>query len=169
MDLKQITQAHIYTGDDRQLRGVVEELELGEVGLTEVEHSSLGMVGVLNLPGRPVQAVGGTLTIRHMDEELERELLNPTRRHNWQLHQRVDVFDSAGYADAKSHVIVHQIGFHIMTRNAVTSRLGEGVMPAYQITVPYLRQFRDGDNTNILLLDVFADVYEVNGASVWAQ
>lgn len=169
MDLRQITQAHVYTGDDRLLRGVVEEMEIGEVGLTEVEHNALGMLGTLNLPGRPLQPITATITVKHMDEELERELMNPALRHNWQLHQRVDTFDVEGYSAAKSHLIVHQVGFHVMKRQSVTSKLGEGVMPAYEVSCPYLRQFKDGDNTNILLVDVFRDVYEVNGQSVWAQ
>lgn len=168
MDLRQITQALVYDEND-ELRGAVEKMEIGDVGSSEVEHKALGMVGVLNLPGRPVEAVTAKLTLKSMDEELERRLLNPAARHNWQLHQRVDVFDQGGFSPTKSHVIVHQVGFHTMKRPSFSSELGENGMPEYELSVPYLRQFRQGEQQDILLLDIFNDTYQINGQDVWPR
>ena len=56
MNLGQITDADIYI-DGTDVKRQVAEFSLDDLEHTEVEHSSLGMVAVLNLPGRPVKAI----------------------------------------------------------------------------------------------------------------
>ena len=47
----QITQADCYI-NEVDVCGRVTELDMGEIAHAEVEHQTLGMIGVLKLPGR---------------------------------------------------------------------------------------------------------------------
>ena len=166
MNLKQITQALVYDGET-SLRGMVEKLTLEGRKSTEVEHKALGMVGILMLPGRPIQAIKGKIEIGHVDDEYERSLANPAKLQNWQLHQKVDV-DADGYSNEKSHTIVHHVKFYVMEDDGVDMELGEKAKVEYSISVPFLKQTVLGVETPIFELDVFNDVYKVNGQNVWA-
>ena len=42
------------------LAGRVMELDLGDFGYEEVEHTTLGMIGIIKLPSRAVSAIEGT-------------------------------------------------------------------------------------------------------------
>ncbi|MEC5291973.1 phage major tail tube protein [Aurantimonas sp. C2-6-R+9] len=168
MDLKQISQAHVYDVDQR-LFGLVDKLTLDGRKTTEVEHKTLGQVGVLKLPGRPLQAVTGKIMIGHLDDGYDRQLSNPAKQHDWQMHQKVDVSDETGYSFDKSHTIVWHARFRFMEDDGMDTELGEKAGIEYAITLPYLRIFREGDATPIWFLDVFNDVFEVNGERVWKE
>lgn len=167
MDLKQITQALVYDRD-LLLRGLVNKLTIEGRKSTEVEHKTLGMVGMLTLPGRPLQAITGTIEIGHLDDAYDRALANPARQHDWQLHQTVDVSDADGYSAAKSYTLVHHLKFRVLGDDGFTSELGEKAGIEYQITIPFLKQSVLGQDTPIFELDVMNDVYKVDGESVWA-
>ena len=166
MDLSQITQAHVYDRETR-LRGKVEKLGFDERALTEVEHKTLGQVGVLTLPGRPHEALKGKITIGHIDEQLERSLANPTMTHDWQLHQKVDVSDAGGYSATKSHTIVWHAKFRFMKAGGVDTALGEKATVEHEISIPSLKIYRLGDAEAIWELDVWNDIYEINGVPVY--
>ncbi len=46
------------------------ELDLGEIGHAEIEHQTLGMIGVLKLPWPAVQAIEGKISFEWLDEEV---------------------------------------------------------------------------------------------------
>lgn len=166
MNLKQITNALVYDRETH-LRGLVDKLTIDGRKTTEVEHKTLGMVGMLKLPGRPLQALTGKIAIGHLDEEYDRLLINPMTRHDWQLHQKVDVIDYDGYSQAKSHTIVHHMRFSFMEDDGIDTELGENAGIEYTITIPFLKQSVLGSATPMFELDVFNDIYKVNGERVW--
>ena len=162
----QITNADMYiNGTD--VKGRVSEFDLDGEGATEVEHSALGMIGVLKLPGRPMEALTGKIGFEWVDEVFERDLLNPTKRHTIQLHSYVDVFDESGLNHEKSHTLVTHIGFHTLKRSGFKAKLGDGVGTEYAITIPSFSQKVYGDATPIIEFDAFAGIYNVNGEPVW--
>lgn len=162
----QITNADMYI-NDTDVRGRVAEFEFDDIGSTEVEHSALGMIGVLKLPGRPVEAIGGKIKFEWLDDEIERGLLNPTKRHKIQLHSYVDVFDENGLNTEQSHTLVTHVGFHVVKRGGFKSKLGDPIGTEHAITIPYFSQKVYGDATPIIEFDVFSGTYNVNGEPVW--
>ncbi|MCC2099164.1 MAG: phage major tail tube protein [Hyphomicrobiales bacterium] len=163
----QITNADVYLDGDNVLKGRVAEFDMGEIGSTEVEHKTLGMIGVLKLPGRPVEAIEGKITFEWLDEEVERLLINPTKRHNIQLHSYVDVFDEEGLNVEKSLTLVTHVGFMTMKSGGKSAKLGETMGVEHTITVPTFMQKVYGDATPIVEFDAWNGIYNVNGEPVW--
>lgn len=162
----QITNADILlNGTD--VAGRVAEFEMDDIASTEIEHATLGMIGVLKLPGRPVDAITGKIKFEWLDEELERALLNPTTRHQLQLHSFVDVFDQNGLSLEKSHTLVTHVGFHAVKRSGFGGKLGETIGTEHMITIPSFSQKVYGEAKPIIEYDVFSKVYNVNGEPVW--
>lgn len=166
MKIGQLTNADVLiNGVD--MKGRVGSLELDGDGLTEVEHAALGMIGMLKLPGRPMEAITAKIKFDWLDEELERALINPTKRHALQLHSHVDIHDETGLNLEKSHTLVTHIGFQFMKRSGFTAKLGETAGIEHTITVPSFSQKVYGDATPIVEFDVFNSIYNVNGEPVF--
>lgn len=162
----QITNADIYLGD-ANVRGRVAEFDPGEIGHQDVEHDTLGMIGVLKLPGRPLQAIEGKISFKWLDEEIERQLLNPTKFPKIQLHSYVDVFDEDGLNAEKSHTLVTHIGFSSLKRGGMSAKLGDPMGTEYDISIHNFVQKVYGAATPIIEFDVFNGIYKVNGEDVW--
>jgi P2 family phage contractile tail tube protein len=168
LKIGQITNADLYiNGVD--VKGRVEDLDLGDIGSTEIEHATLGMIGVLKLPGRPVEAIDGKIKFEWLDEVIERGLLNPTKRQTIQLHSYVDVFDESGLSSEKSHTLVTHIGFHVMKRGGLKAQLGKGMGSEHSITIPSFSQKVYGEATPIIEFDVMSGIYKINGKDVWPR
>lgn len=166
MDLKSITQADIYDTENR-LRGLVDMFAIDGRSYTEIEHKTLGQVGVLKLPSRPLEALEGKIKIGHLDDEYDRVLSNPAITHDWQMHQKVDVNDAGGYSVTKSHTIVWHAKFRILGDDGMDTELGEKAEIEYKLSIPALKIYRLGDENAIWELDVWNDVFEINGQPVW--
>lgn len=164
----QITQGDVYI-NDVDVCGRVAELDLGEIGHTEVEHKTLGMIGVLNLPGRPVEAIAGKITFEWLDEEVSRSILNPTKVIKLQLHSYVDVFDGEGLNSDQSHTLVTHIGFQTMKTGGRTAKLGENLGQEHDISIGYFVQKVYGADTPIIEFDAWNNVYRIDGEDVWPR
>lgn len=164
----QITNADAYiNGVD--VCGRVSEIDLGEIGHQEVEHSSLGMIGVLKLPGRPVQAIEGKITFEWLDEGVSRSILNPTKMTKLQLHSYVDVFDGEGLNTTESHTLVTHISFQMMKTGGRTAKLGEQMGQEHDISIGYFMQKVYGADTPIIEYDGWNNIYRIDGEDVWPR
>lgn len=164
----QITQGDVYI-NDVDVCGRVAELDLGEIGHTEVEHKTLGMIGVLNLPGRPVEAIAGKISFEWLDEEVSRAILNPTKVHKLQLHSYVDIFDGEGLNSDQSHTLVTHIGFQMMKTGGRTAKLGESLGQEHDISIGYFVQKVYGADTPIIEFDAWNNIYRIDGEDVWPR
>ena len=162
----QITNADLYL-NSTDVKGRVAEFTPDDLSLTEVEHKTLGMIGVLKLPGRPVDAIGAKIKFAWLDEAIERGLINPTKRQTIQMHSYVDVFDETGLNVEKSHTLVTHVGFQLMSHGLLSGKIGDAVGVEHSITIPSFSQKVYGDSTPIVEFDVFASIYNVNGEAVW--
>lgn len=170
MDLRQCTQALIYEGAGNLLLGSIDKFAITDGRkATTVEHKTLGQVGVLELPGRPQAAIKGKITSPTLIEGMDRTLISPTRLHDWQMHKKIDVSDEAGFSEEKSHTVIWHAKFRTIGDDGITAELGEKDGVEYEVTVPYLRIFVEGQNTPIWFLDVFNNVFQVNGRDVWPR
>ncbi len=162
----QITNADVYI-NEVDVAGRVAELDMGEIAHQEVKHETLGMIGVMNLPGRPVQEIGAKISFEWLDDAVMRDIINPTKRSKLQLHSFVDVFDSDGLNLDKSHILVTHIGFLMMKTGDLKSKLGDQMGITHDITVASLTQKVYGESTPVIEFDVFAQIYKINGENVW--
>ena len=162
----QITNADLYL-NEVDVRGRVNEFDMGDLGHQEVEHSALGMIGVLKLPGRPVQAIEGKINFDWLDEEVERDMANPTKSHRAQLHSYVDIFDEDGLNPQRSHTLVTHLGFYVLKSGGRSAKLGEQMGSEYEITVHAFTQKLYGAEVPIIKIDIFNSIYEINGKQVW--
>lgn len=164
----QITQSDVYI-NDVDVCGRVAELDLGEIGHTEVEHKTLGMIGVLKLPGRPVEAITGKISFEWLDEEVSRSILNPTKVTKLQLHSYVDVFDGEGLNSDQSHTLITHIGFQMMKTGGRSAKLGENLGQEHDISIGYFVQKVYGADTPIMEFDAWNNIYRINGEDVWPR
>lgn len=162
----QITNADLYLNSN-DVKGRVAEFDMGEVGHQEVEHSALGMIGVLKLPGRPVQPIEGKIMFEWLDEEVERIMMNPTKVNKIQLHSYVDIFDAEGLNADQSHTLVTHVAFNLMKTGGRPAKLGEQMASEHDICIHSFVQKVYGDSTPIIEFDVFSGIYSVNGENVW--
>ncbi|KEY05838.1 MULTISPECIES: phage major tail tube protein [Brucella] len=164
----QITQADCYI-NEVDVCGRVAELDLGEIAHAEVEHQTLGMIGILKLPGRPVQAIEGKISFEWLDEEVSRNILMPTKVHKLQLHSYVDIFDGEGLNAERSHTLVTHIGFQMMKTGGRTAKLGENLAQEHDISISTFKQSVYGGDTPIIEFDAWNNIYRINGADVWPR
>lgn len=162
----QITNANLYL-NEVDLKGRVAEFDLGDFGSTEVEHKALGMIGVLKLPGRPVEAIEGKASFEWLDGDVEMMLLNPTRTLRFQLHSYVDVFDADGLNAEQSHTLITHVGCLPLKRSGVAGKLGEQMGAEHALSITYFMQKVYGAGTPIVEYDGFNQIYNVGGVPVW--
>lgn len=164
----QITDADCYiNGVD--VCGRVAELNMGEIGHQMVKHSALGMIGVLELPGRPVQAIKGKISYEWLDEEVARQIGNPTVMNRLQLHSLVDIFDENGLNAAASHTLVTHIGFQTGKSGGGVAKLGEQMKLAHDIAISTFSQKVYGEDVPMVEFDAWNNIYRVNGQNVWPR
>lgn len=164
----QITDADCYiNGID--MCGRVAELNFGTLGHTMVRHSTLGMVGVLELPARPVKAIRGSISFDWIDEEVYRRLLNPTIVTPLQLHELVDIFGPEGLDAAASHTLVTSVGFQTMDSVFGASKLGTPKGVKHDITIGAFAQKVYGEEVPIVEFDGWNNIYKTNGQDVWPR
>lgn len=149
------------------IAGRVMELDLGEFGYTEVEHKALGMIGVLKLPSRAVEAIEANIKYEFLDPSLKREILNPTKTHRLQLHQYVDVSGPDGLDIEASHTLVHHVGFRTMKTKKGASKLGENLEMENTISVTSLVTKVYGEEVPILEYDIFNKIHKINDEDVY--
>ncbi len=163
-----ITQADCYI-NEVDVCGRVAELDLGEISHTEVEHQTLGMIGILKLPGRPVEAIEGKISFEWLDEEISRQILLPTKTHRLQLHSKVDIFDQDGLNAEKSTTLITRIGFSSMKTGGMKSKLGENMGQEIDISITSFTQMVYGSTAPIIEFDAWNNIYRINGADVWPR
>ena len=162
----QVTNATVYQ-DEVDLVGVLKEADLGEIGLMEVEHETLGQIGVAKFPGRPVQAIEGELTWNYMVEAQMRRMSNPGVLQELYFHHHVDVFGEAGLSEEKSHTIVTLIKFFVISNSGMNPKLGEAQNPTSTISIHRFRQGVRGAETPIIDFDLATTLYQVDGKDVF--
>jgi len=161
-----ITQADVYINGNRFI-GRVKEFEIPEFGHKMVTHEALGMIGILELPSRAVEALKGKIIFDYIDYEADQMVLNPTKVHYWQLHSYVDVFDAGGLNADKSHRRIVTVGVMFAKSNGLSIKLGENVERELEVSVVSLIDKVSIVATPLLEYDVFNGIYRINGVSVW--
>lgn len=161
-----ISNADVYM-DDNRLIGRVKEFEIPEISYKMISHEALGMIAVLELPSRAVEALKGKITFDYVDHDAERLHLNPTVTRRWQLHSYIDIWRAGGLDRDKSHKLITTLGALPAKSGALGHTLGEAVNREVEISIPYLVHKISTSDVPLLELDVFAGIHRINGENVW--
>ena len=91
----QITDAPVYL-DDKSLVGLCKEFMIPELETQQLEHETLGSIGVLKLPRRGLSAVEGSILMDFAEPEFLGITSNPRKAAVFQIHSKLDVFNALG-------------------------------------------------------------------------
>jgi phage tail tube protein FII len=149
--------------------GRVKGVDLGDVGHEEIEHKTLGSIGVLKLPTRALSPIEATSKYEWLDPDLKRQVLLPTKTHDLQLHQYVDVSGPDGLDLTKSHQLVTHVGFRSLKTKQGESSLGEGVEMEQNWSIVKIIQKVFGEEDAIMEFDFFNGVHKIDGKDVWPR
>ena len=162
-----ITDAPVYL-DDKSLVGVCEEFSIPELEVGQIEHNTLGSVGVFKLPGRGnLTPTDGSMVLQSPDPELITLSSNPRKALRFQLHSKVDVFDAMGFDEANATTIVTHVTALFYKRIFPAGKRGEAGKYTAEFSITRLMQRDITSQTPIVEIDFFANIYKVNGEDVW--
>lgn len=163
----QITDAEIYLGD-KSLVGICEEFNLPDLEIGQIEHSTLGSVGVFKIPARgQLQPTDGSMVLISPDQELITLSANPRKAVQFQLHSKVDAFDAMGWNIDSSTTIVTHVTALFYKRVFPSGKRGEAGKYTADFSVTRLMQRDFNSATPIVEIDLFSNIYRVNGEDVW--
>ena len=169
-----ITDAPVYLEGDKSLLGICEEFNVPELEVGQIEHSTLGSIGMFKLPGRGNLApTDGSMILISPDPELITLSSNPRKAVRFQLHSKIDAFDALGLVEETSTTIVTHVTALFHKRIFPSGKRGQANSEAGKYTgefsVTQLMQRDIASSTPIVEIDFFANVYKVNGEHVWPQ
>ena len=163
----QITDAPLYL-DDKSLVGICEEFTVPELEVGQIEHSTLGSIGVFKLPARgQLQPTDGSLVLSSPDPELITMSSNPRKALRFQLHSKVDAFDAMGLAEEKSTTIVTHVTALFYKRIFPSGKRGEAGKYTAEFSITRLMQRDIKSEKPIIEIDFFANVYNGPDGPMW--
>lgn len=164
----QITDADLYN-DEKELLGVVKEFKIPSMEITTIEQEGLGSVGVLKLPSRGLSALEGTLKLLYPEQSLLRAMNLPTKVVSFQLHEKLDIFNPDGFDEAESTVLITHVRAMFSKVEGGDSKKGEAREVDGEFSATYLMQRYVNSETPLFEVDLFNNIYRVNGKNVWSH
>lgn len=162
----QITDAPVYL-DDKSLVGLCEEFNIPELENSQIEHETLGSIGVLKLPRRGLSAIEGSLIMAFPEPEFLAITSNPRKAARFQLHSKLDIFDAMGLDEANSTTLVTHVTALFSKTAFPNGKKAEAGKHNADFSVTKIMQRDINSSTPIVEIDLFANIYKVNGEDVW--
>lgn len=162
----QVTDAPVYL-EDKELLGICNEFNIPELESGTVEHDTLGAVGVLMLPRRGLNGLTGSIKLQFPEPEMVAMFSRPNKAAKFQVHQKIDVFDADGLNEEKSETLITHVKA-LFTKNAFASvKKGEAHEDTAEFTCTAFMQRLTSSDVPLVEVDLFANIYKVNGEDVW--
>lgn len=163
----QITDAPVYMGN-HSLVGLCEEFDVPEMETKQIEHETLGSVGILVLPARGIQKLQVSMTMSFPEPEFMAMTMDPTMAHLFQLHSKLDIFNAGGLDRDNSTTLVTIVNV-MFAKPAFPAgkRGGEAGKFKAEGTATRVLQRDIRSETPIVELDLFANIHNVMGKPVW--
>ncbi len=162
----QITDAHVYM-EDNSLAGICKEFSIPEIEVSQIEHETLGSIGVMKLPSRSLASLEGSLTVSHPDPAFLAIVSNPRKAARFQLHSKLDAFHAMGLDEENSTTIVTHVTALFHKSAFPAAKKGEAGEYTAEFSVTRLMQREYRSQTPIVEIDLFAGIHKVNGQDVW--
>lgn len=164
----QITDAELYY-DDKSLIGIAKEFSIPALETGHIEHETLGSVGVLKLPRRGLSALDGSMMLQLEEPEIARQMLRPNKAMALQLHAKIDAFNSFGHDEENSTVLVTHVRAMFGKIEPGDYKKGEAMAFNGEFSTTYFMQRVTNSETPLVEIDLFANIYKVNGEHVWPR
>lgn len=162
----QTTDAPVYL-EDKSLFGISSEFQIPEIESTVIEHKSLGSLGVIGMPARGLKLLEGSIKLGFPEPSMAARMSNPNKALPFQVHQKLDVFNSFGLDEGNSTTLVTHVRA-MFKKNAFSAvKSGEAVEDTGEFTTAYIMQRLIDDSTPLVEIDLFAQVYKIQGENVW--
>ncbi len=162
----QITDAPVYL-EDKSLVGHCEEFGIPDVENTQIEHETLGSIGLMKLPRRGLSAIEGSMTMSFADPEFLTRASNPRKALKFQIHSKVDVFNAMGHDEEYSTTLVTHVTALFHKRDFPDAKKAEAGKLKLDFSVTQFMQRDIKSSTPILEVDFFANIHKVNGENAW--
>ncbi|KIC38159.1 hypothetical protein RA27_20560 [Ruegeria sp. ANG-R] len=162
----QVTDAPTYL-DDKELLGICNGFTIPEMESRTIEHDTLGSVGVLMLPGRSLAGLTGSIKLMFPEPEMVSIFSRPNKAAKFQVHQKIDVFDADGLNEEKSTTLVTHVKALFNKSAFAEVKKGEAQEATGEFSATYLMQRLSSSEVPLVEIDLFANIYKVNGEDVW--
>lgn len=158
--INQIVNANVYM-DGNSLLGKAKEFKLADIEFEQIEHKGLGLVGTIKLPAG-MNALEGEVTWQSYYPEVRAKSYNPFKNVQLMVRSNLQVFNPMGLVAEEPMVTIMNVQFSKTTGGSFKPK--ETTEHADTLQIYSIKQTVGGKE--ILFVDVFANIYRVNGQDV---
>ncbi len=162
----QVTDAPVYL-EDKELLGICNGFTIPEMESRMIEHDTLGSVGVLMLPARGLSGLPGSIKLMFPEPQMVSTFARPNKAAKFQVHQKIDVFDSDGLNEERSDTLITHVKALFNKSAFAEVKKGEAQEATGDFSATYLMQRLTSSDVPLVEIDLFANIYKVNGEDVW--
>ena len=163
----QITDAEVYFGETG-LVGVSATVDIPSLETAQIEHETLGSVGILQLPARGLAALNVTIELMYPEPELLAWSYDPTASELFQFHEPLDVFGADGGIDRdRSTKLVTICRLKPSNNEAGQMKKREARKHTISATATSFLQRVYTEQTPLVEIDLMANIHKVRGRNVW--
>lgn len=160
VQINQIVNANIYM-DGNSLLGKAKEFKLSDIEFEQIEHKGLGMHGTIKLPAG-MNAIESEVIWDSFYPEVRAKAYNPYNNVQLMARSNLQVFDARGLAAEVPMVTIMNVSFSKTTGGSLKNKEATEHSDTFQVYS--IKQMVDGKE--ILFIDVFANIFRVNGQDV---
>ena len=160
VQINQIVNANIYM-DGNSLLGKAKEFKLSDIEFEQIEHKGLGMHGTIKLPAG-MNAIESEVIWDSFYPEVRAKAYNPYKNVQLMARSNLQVFDARGLAAEVPMITIMNVAFSKTTGGSLKNKEATEHSDTFQVYS--IKQMVDGKE--ILFIDVFANIYRVNGQDV---
>ncbi|MBF0752238.1 MULTISPECIES: phage major tail tube protein [unclassified Pasteurella] len=160
ISINQIVNANVYINGN-SLLGKAKEFKLPDLEFEFIEHKGLGLHGTIKLP-TGLNAMEGEVIWDSFYPEVRVEAYNPYKNVQLMARSELQVFDARGLAAQEPLVTIMNVAFNKTTGGSLKNKEATEHSDTFQIYS--VKQMLAGKE--ILFVDVFANIYRVNGQDV---
>ena len=160
VQINQIVNANIYM-DGNSLLGKAKEFKLSDIEFEQIEHKGLGMHGTIKLPAG-MNAIESEVIWDSFYPEVRAKAYNPYKNVQLMARSNLQVFDARGLAAEVPMITIMNVSFSKTTGGSLKNKEATEHSDTFQVYS--IKQMVDGKE--ILFIDVFANIFRVNGQDV---
>ncbi|MEL7430444.1 MAG: phage major tail tube protein, partial [Pseudomonadota bacterium] len=114
-----------------------------------------------------LQKLTGSMKLQFPEPTVYQSMLNPTKVHQWQVHQKVDAYGSDGLDADASYTLVTTMGLRFSKVKADTIKLNDIQMIEAEFTLFRLRQTILASGDQLFSVDVMGNQVQVGNEDIW--
>lgn len=164
--LGQVTNSDVYF-DGENIAGRVSEFGLEDVGYEMIEHKALGMIAVVELPARTLNALKAKIKFDWLDEAIMRKTALPNRAITMQFQSYVDVFDADGLNLGLGYRLITSVD--LLFGSSALDALQNGENSGDELECSCLRLVISSSRSSVPIreINVAENINRVDGNDVW--